>query len=125
MAMSNYPDTPRPMQLCAAIVAGMPVYEATGVETKKAAVRERFTQCLCDLAGEIYLGCYSIGSSFRISYVKLLNLSTDLLLNKPDAVMRLRRHYKAMDPFTIVAWLDKIFDTHEGQNEIEFKWMNS
>ena len=40
---SAYPDTSRPMQLCVAMVTGMPVYEETGVETKKAIVREHFT----------------------------------------------------------------------------------
>ena len=123
--MSAYPDTERPMQLCAAIVSPMPVYEATGIETKRAAVRETFTHCLLDLVGQIYMGCYSIGDSFRISYLQLLELNSRLLLNDGPTIERMHRYFnEKMEPLTIAVWIDKLLDDHEGQREIEFKWMN-
>lgn len=121
--MSVYPDTPRPMQLCAAMVTDMPVYEATGIETKKAVVRETVTQCLLDMAGEIYMGCYSIGSEFRISYMKLLDLQTNLVLKDENTIGRLRKYFKTLDPWSLVAWIDKLLDNHKDEREIEFKWM--
>jgi hypothetical protein len=122
--MSVFPDTPRPMQLCAAIVTDMPVYEATGIETKRAVSRETFTHCLLDMVGEIYMGCYSIGSEFRISYMKMLDLQCNLVLKDELTIERLRKYYdERMDPFVLSAWIDKLLDDHEGQREIKFKWM--
>ena len=122
---SAYPDTPRPMQLCVAMVTGMPVYEETGVETKMAIVRQVYTQCLHDLVGEIYMGCYSIGEPFRITYMKLLDLQTNLVLKDQHTIDRLRKYFKNLEPLSLCVWLDEILDSHEGQKEIEFKWMNS
>lgn len=122
--MSYYPDTPRPMQLCAAMVTDMPVYEETGVETKRAEVRETFTHCLLDLVGEIYMGCYSIGEPFRISYLKLLDLQMKLVTEDELTVERMHRYFnEKMTPTTLAIWVDAVMDKHEGQREIEFKWM--
>lgn len=121
--MSVFPDTERPMQLCAAIVSPMPVYEATGVETKKADVRQAFTYFLLSMVGDLYLGCYSIGEPFRISYLKLLDLQTNLVLKDERTMARFNKYTKGMDPWSIVVWLDKLLDDHNDQREIEFKWM--
>lgn len=120
---SYYPDTPKPMQFCAAMVAGMPVYESTGIETKEALRREAWTQLLCDLVGEIYMGCYSIGEPFKISSLKLLNLSADIALKHERAISLWQKRFPTTDPWTLVAWIDRLLDSHEGQREIEFKWM--
>lgn len=120
---SYYPDTPKPMQFCAAMVAGMPVYESTGIETKEALRREAWTQLLCDLVGEIYMGCYSIGEPFKISSLKLLNLSADIALKNERAISLWQKRFPTLDPWTLVAWIDRLLDSHEGQLEIEFKWM--
>lgn len=123
--MSVYPDTPRPMQLCAAIVKGMPVYEATGIETKKAVLRERVTQCLCALTGQLYMGCYSIGEAFRISYIALLNANCDLLTEKDKAMQYMQQYLPGVKPLSLCVWIDKLLDDHKGQREIEFMWMNN
>ena len=122
--MSVYPDTKRPMQLCAAMVTGVPVYESTGIETTKAVARETFTHCLLDMVGEIYMGCYSLGDTFRISYIELLDLQSRLVLEDKLTIDRLRRYYdERMEHLTLSAWIDKLLDGHDGQQEIEFKWM--
>ena len=71
------------------------------------------------------MGCYSIGDTFRIAYLKLLDLQTNLVLKDQHTMDRLRKYYKNLDPLSLCVWLDKILDNHEGQKEIEFKWMNS
>lgn len=121
--MSYYPNTPRPMQFCAALTTTMPVYESTGLETKYGCRREAWTQCLCDMTGVIYMGCFSIGEPFRISCLALLNVCTNLLVNDDVTIKRLRKYYPTLDPLKVVAWLDKLLDDHENQREIEFKWM--
>ena len=120
---SYYPDTPKPMQFCAAMAVGMPVYESTGIETKEALRREAWTQLLCDLVGEIYMGCYSIGEPFKISSLKLLNLSADIALKHERAISLWQKRFPTTDPWTLVAWIDRLLDSHEGELEIEFKWM--
>jgi len=121
--MSYFPDTPRPMQLCAAMVGGMPVYEATGIETKKAELRERVTQCLCALTNTLYLGGYSIGAGFRISYVALLTANGDLLTEECKAMQYMQKYLPGVKPLNLAVWIDKLLDNHDGQREIEFKWM--
>lgn len=121
--MSVFPDTPRAMQLCAAIVTGMPVYEATGIETKKAELRERVTQCLCALTNRLYMGCYSLGETFRISYIALLNANSDLLTEEYKAMQYMQQYLPGVKPLSLAVWIDKLLDGHENQREIEFKWM--
>lgn len=123
--MSVYPDTKRPMQLCAAMVTGMPVYEATGVETKKADVRQAFTYFLLSMVGDLYLGCYSIGEPFRISYLKLLDLQGNLLLKDEQTMAKFNKYTNGMDPLTIALWIDKLLEDHQDEREIEFKWMTN
>ena len=120
--MGVYPDTKRPMQFFAAMVTGMPVYEATGIETTEAAKREAWTQTLCDLAGVLYMGCYSIGEPFRISRLSLLDISTDIILKREDAIRKLQKRFTNFDPWHMVAWIDQLLDGHE-EMQIEFKWM--
>ena len=123
--MSYYPDTQRPMQLCAAMVGGMPVYEATGIETKKAELRERVTQCLCALTNTLYMGGYSIGAGFRISYVSLLTANGDLLTEEHKAMQYMQKYLPGVKSLSLAVWIDKLLDNHDGQREIEFKWMQN
>jgi hypothetical protein len=111
------------MQLCAAIVTGMPVYEATGIETKKAELRERVTQCLCALTNCLYMGCYSLGETFRISYIALLNANSGLLTEEYKAMQYMQQYLPGVKPLSLAVWIDKLLDGHENQREIEFKWM--
>ena len=120
---SVYPDTPRPMQFCASMVDGMPVYESTGVETKEALRREAWTKMLCDLVGELYMGCYSIGEPFKISYLKLLDLQANLLLECEDTMRIFRKFFPTMPAINMAMWVDKLLDKHDGSRVIEFKWM--
>lgn len=121
--MGVFPDTPRPMQLCAAIVTDMPVYEATGIETTKAELRERVTQCLCALTNRLYMGCYSLGDPFRISYIALLNAGCNLLTKDYKAVQHMEKYLPGVKPLSLSVWIDKLLDDHDGAREIEFKWM--
>lgn len=123
MEKSVYPDTPRPMQFCASMVDGMPVYESTGVETKEALRREAWTKMLCDLVGVLYMGCYSIGEPFKISYLKLLDLQTNLLLEREDTMRIFRKFFPTMPAINMAVWVDKLLDKHDGSRVIEFKWM--
>lgn len=123
MEKSVYPDTPRPMQFCASMVDGMPVYESTGVETKEALRREAWTKMLCDLVGVLYMGCYSIGEPFKISYLKLLDLQTNLLLEREDTMRIFRKFFPTMPAINMAIWVDKLLDKHDGSRVIEFKWM--
>ncbi len=125
MAKSIYPDTPRPMQFCAAIVTGTPVYESTGVETKEALRREAWTKMLCNLVGVLYMGCYSIGEPFKISYLKLLDLQANLLLEREDTMRIYRRYFPTQPAINMAVWVDQLLDKHFGSREIEFKWMSN
>lgn len=125
MEKSVYPDTKRPMQFCAAMVTGMPVYESTGVETKEALRREAWTQMLCQLTGELYMGCYSIGEPLKISYQKLLDLQTNLVLESEDTMRIFRRYFPTMPAINLAMWVDQLLDKHDGSREIEFKWMSN
>lgn len=125
MKKSVYPDTPRPMQFCAAMVDGMPVYESTGVETKEALRREAWTKMLCDLVGVLYMGCYSIGEPFKISYLKLLDLQANLVLESEDTMRIFRKYFPTMPAINMAMWVDKLLDKHEDDKVIEFKWMSN
>ena len=120
---SMFPDTPKSMHFCAAMVEGMPVYESTGVQTKEALRREAWTKLLCDLTGELYMGCYSIGEPFKISYLKMLDLQAGLLLEKDDTMRIFRKYFPAMPALNLAVWVDSVLDKHENCKEIEFKWM--
>ena len=123
--MSVYPDTPRPMQFCAAMVEGVPVYESTGVETKEALRREAWTKMLCDLVGVLYMGCYSIGEPLKISYLKLLELQTNLVLEREDTMRIFRKFFPTMPAINMAMWVDRLLDKHEDDKVIEFKWMSN
>lgn len=123
MEKSVYPDTKRPMQFCAAMVEGMPVYESTGVETKEALRREAWTQMLCQLTGELYMGCYSIGEPFSISSLKLLNLQTNLLLESEDTMRIFRKFFPTMPALNMAVWVDQLLDKHADDKVIKFIWM--
>jgi hypothetical protein len=105
------------------MVGGMPVYEATGIETTKAEVRERVTQCLCALTNTLYMGGYSIGAGFCISYVALLTANGDLLTEEHKAMQYMQKYLPGVKPLSLAVWIDKLLDDHDGQREIEFKWM--
>lgn len=124
MAKSVYPDTPKPMQFCAAMVSGVPVYEPTGVETTKALRREAWTRLLCELLGELYLGCYSIGEPLKVGYLKLLDLQAKLLLEDYSTMRIFRRYFPTMPVINMAVWVDQLLDKHDGSCRlIEFKWM--
>ena len=120
---SVFPNTQRPMQFCAAVVSGMPVYEPTGVETKEALRREAWTRLLCELVGELYIGGYSIGEPFKVSYLKLLDLQSGLLLESENTMRIYRRYFPTMPAINMAMWVDQLLDKHENSRVIEFKWM--
>lgn len=120
-------DTKKKMQLCHAIVSGMPMYESTGIETEKGIVRVHFTHLLCDLAGQVYMGCFAIGEPFRISALRLCNIATELILSgdkyQPTKDI-LKKYYPKMKPHQFAGWIDEILDKHEDAREqVEFMWM--
>ena len=123
-----YPfDAKVKMQLCHAIVGGMPVYESTGIEITNGELRHLFTQFLVEITDGIFLGCYSIGEPFRISYLKLLSAICELVSPNADnhAMRILGRYFPKMPPAKLATWLDWLTDQHESEHEIQFCWMTA
>ena len=105
------------------IATGVPVYESLGIETDNDAGRVAFTRLLCELGGSLYMGCFSIGEPFKISYLKLLDLQTNLLLEREDTMRIFRKFFPTMPAINMAVGVDKLLDKHDGSRVIAVKWM--
>lgn len=106
-----------------AVVTGVPVYESLNIETDNDGGRVAFTRLLCELGGELYMGCFSIGEHFRLRSMALLRAMCDLEDDEHSrATHKVAELLPEMKPEIIARWIDALLDKHEGELEIELYW---